>query len=69
MPRLRTKPKKAEPEPKRFQFELAVCVEAFRLGFTEEVPRGRVWPKDHRLVTGSPEYWRLLGPRLDEEEV
>jgi hypothetical protein len=61
--------KRVEPTAESFEFVEAICVEAFRVGFVEEVPRGRVWPKDHYLVERHPQFWRLLGPRPDAEGV
>ena len=54
MPRLRTKPKKAEPEPKRFKFELAACVEAFRLGSRRKSREGESGQRIIGLSLGIP---------------
>jgi hypothetical protein len=66
VPRLQTKTKQA---PKRFEYTQAVCVESFSIGWSDPIPKGRVYPKDHWAVKAAPEYWVLAGPRPDEEEV
>jgi len=44
-------------------------MEILRTGFAEEIPRGRVLPRSHQLVQNFPQYFRLLGPRPDDEGV
>lgn len=67
MPRLRPRRQETEQPSERFQFEQAVCVEGFSVGFSEPIPRGRIFPRDHPLVVAHPEFWRLCGPRPDQE--
>jgi hypothetical protein len=62
--RRRAKPK---PEP-RFRFTEVIAMEILRTGLTQEIPRGRVLPIDHELVRHCPEYFRCLGPRVDQLE-
>lgn len=64
MPRL--KPKTGQPA-EHFNFTEAICVEGYRTGFIAEIPRGRVYPRTHPSVLEHPEFWRLLGPRPDQE--
>jgi hypothetical protein len=59
---------KIATETERFEFTHAIAVEGYRNGFTVEVMRGRVYPRDHSAVVQNPEFWRLLGPRPDELE-
>jgi hypothetical protein len=68
MPKLLPR-KGEEPQAKRFEFIEVIAMEILRTGFVEEVPRGRVMPKDHWLVQQHPQYFRLLGPRPDAEGV
>jgi len=60
--------RKPEPEP-RFEFTEVITMEFLRSGLSEEIPRGRVLQRDHPLVKVHPEFFRLLGPRPDAEEV
>ncbi len=64
MPKIRTR---RPPERQPSQFEQAVCVEGFSLGWSDPIPRGRVYPRTHPMVVQHPRYWRLLGPHPDEE--
>jgi hypothetical protein len=64
MPRLQ---RKTTAQAERFEFTEAICVEGFRSGFIAEIPRGRVYPRTHTSVIQHPEFWRLLGPRPDQE--
>jgi hypothetical protein len=74
MPRVRprrnvVRPPLPEPQPQRFQFTEAVCVEGFSSGWSNPIARGRVYPREHPMVRMHPEFWRLLGPRPDAEGV
>jgi hypothetical protein len=66
MPRVKPKTKRAEQS---FEFEQAICVESFSIGWSDPIPKGRVYPKDHWAVKAAPEYWVLAGPRPDAEGV
>jgi hypothetical protein len=59
-------PRKPKPQPEAFRFTEAIAMQILRVGFVEEVPRGRVLPIDHDLVRRCPEFFRALGPRPDE---
>lgn len=68
MPRLkppREKQQGASPQP--FEYTEAVCVEGFSAGWSEPIQKGRVYPRDHYMVQSFPAFWRLLGPRPDED--
>jgi hypothetical protein len=62
MPRLRPK-----PQHEHVVYTQAVCVEGFSSGWSDPIPRGRIYPADHPMVRAHPEFWRLLGPRPNEE--
>jgi hypothetical protein len=61
MPRLRP----GKPPP--FEYREAICVEGFAAGWSDPIRRGAVYPIEHPMVRAHPEFWRLLGPRPDEE--
>jgi hypothetical protein len=69
VPRVQAKapPRRIAQPNKRFEFEQAICVEGFSAGFTAAIPRGRIYPRSHPMVEAHPEFWRLLGPRPDQE--
>jgi hypothetical protein len=64
MPRLRPKQKET---PQGFEFVEAVCTEPFSAGWSDPIQKGHVYPRDHHMVQQFPQFWRLLGPRPDEE--
>jgi hypothetical protein len=64
MPRLRTK--KVEPE---VEAQWVVCTEAFGPVIGSRISRGEFRRADRPDVRRYPSYWRLLGPRPDEEGV
>jgi hypothetical protein len=66
MPRVSPISRKAKPQAESFRFTQAIAMEHLRSGFVAKIVRGTVYPIDHPMVRQFPEFWRALGPRVDE---
>jgi hypothetical protein len=65
----RTLRRRPRPESKpSFEFTEAIAMEHLRTGFVAEIARGTVYPIDHPMVRQFPEYFRAIGPRVDQLE-
>jgi hypothetical protein len=66
MPRVQTRRRRKSQVEPCFPFREAVATEVLRTGFIAEIAKGTVLPKDHQLVRDYPQFFRAIGPRVDE---
>jgi hypothetical protein len=68
VPRVQAKaPRRRIEQPKPFVYTQAICIESFSIGWSDPIPKGRIYPRDHWAVQAHPIYWRLVGPQPDQE--